>query len=423
MTLLGKALSRDAAYYTIGLAAVFPLGIGTAAVVTAFLPPTEYGYVGLLMVFSGLTTVVYGLGVIQGTLMWAYRAAGDDGDDDGVQEELGPDDAPLVVARGERRRILGSGMVLSILVAATGTVALVLAAGELSDLITDSYDLRQGLLWAAVSAGVGSVWRLALQVYRLERRAAMFLVISVSRPLFVLILTAVFLHEGYGLEGAVAATAIGTALSLVLSVGGGLSYYAIGVRRGDFAEIYGRGKKLIPMVVALAIVGNVDLLLLARAAPGGEVGLYRLASRFGIFPSYVTSALLMAWMPMQRSALFTANVRERSQGAVGSTMFTYFCIASAGLLLLLTVGSEIFISIAPATYSDAAPLVPAVAAFFVAQGLVYALYRIGRFRHRRLIFVLMITLSALVLVALGSQLAGPLGGFGVALAGTVGSLM
>ena len=83
MTLLGRALSRDAAYYTIGMASVFPLGIATALVSTAYLEPAEYGRLGLLMIFSSLATIVYGLGVMQGTLMWAYGAAGDDGDDDG----------------------------------------------------------------------------------------------------------------------------------------------------------------------------------------------------------------------------------------------------------------------------------------------------------------------------------------------------
>ena len=72
MTLLGRALSRDASYYTLAMASVFPLGIATALVTTRYLDPAEYGRLGLLMIFASFATIVYGLGVIQGTLMWAY---------------------------------------------------------------------------------------------------------------------------------------------------------------------------------------------------------------------------------------------------------------------------------------------------------------------------------------------------------------
>src|SRR3954447_7469344 len=123
MTLLGRALSRDAAFYTIGMAAVFPLGIATALVSTAYLNPAEYGRLGLLMVFSSLATIVYGLGVIQGTLMWAYGAAGD-GDEEGGEEDLGPVDQNVAARRDDRRRIMGSGLVLAAVVAAVGTAIL-----------------------------------------------------------------------------------------------------------------------------------------------------------------------------------------------------------------------------------------------------------------------------------------------------------
>ena len=104
-------------------------------------------------------------------------------------------------------------------------------------------------------------------------------------------------------------------------------------------------------------------------------------------------------------------------------MFTYYCIGAMGLLLLLTVCSELFIGLAPASYAEAAPFVPAVAAAVTAHGSLHALYRIGRFAVRRVLYVVMLTLAAAVLTFLGSALAGPLGGYGVALAGTVGSLM
>ena len=54
---------------------------------------------------------------------------------------------------------------------------------------------------------------------------------------------------------------------------------------------------------------------------------------------------------------------------------------------------------------------------------MYALYRIARIRHKRKTYVLMLTLACLVLLALGPVLAGPLDGFGVALAGVIGSLL
>jgi O-antigen/teichoic acid export membrane protein len=423
MTLLGRALSRDAAYYTIGMASVFPLGILTALVSTHYLAPTQYGQLGLLMVFASFATILYGLGVIQGTLMWAYGAAGDDGDDEGGTEELGPVESEVMALRSHRRRIMGSGLLLALMVCGLGTAALVLAAEPVSRVIGGASESRTGVIWAAVSAGLGSIWRLGLQVYRLERRAAMYLIVSVSRPLFALILTVFFLSKGYGLEGAIAAIALGTALSLILVFAAALSAYKITIRPSDWAEIVRRGRRYIPIIVGVWLVTNGDLWVLSRFSTGKDVGLYRLASRFGVFPSYVTSAYLLAWQPMQRSSLGRSAARARTREAVSGTMFTYYCIGAAGLLILLTVASELFIGLAPQEYLKAAPYVPAVAAAVTAQGTVYTLYRIARIRRRRLVYLLMLTLSSLVLALLGSALAGPLGGYGVALAGTVAGLM
>ena len=423
MTLLGRALSRDATYYTIGGAAVFPLGIATALVSTRYLEPAEYGQLALLMLLASLATIVYGLGVIQGTLIWAYGTAGDDGDEDGAGEELGSAEPGVAMIRAQRRRVMGSGLVLATIVAAVGTALLIAGADRIADLIGGTDELREGVIWAAISAGLGSLWRLGLQVYRMERRVAMYLVVSVSRPLFALAATVVLLSEGYGIVGAIAAVALGTALSLFIGIGAALSSYAIGFRPSDFAQIIRRGRRFIPIIAAVWLVGNADLWVLSRFSSAPEVGLYRLASRFGVFPSYVTSAYLMAWMPMQRSSIFSAAVAARSKGRVTSTMFTYYCIGAMGLLLVLTVCSELFIGLAPSAYAEAAPLVPSVAAAVTAHGAIYALYRLGKFDHRRLVYILMITLAALVLTLLGSVLAGPLGGYGVALAGTVGSLL
>jgi O-antigen/teichoic acid export membrane protein len=424
MTLLGRALSRDAAYYTLGMASVFPLGIASALVTTAYLEPAEYGRLGLLMVFASLATIVYGLGVIQGTLMWAYGSAGDDGDaDDGGEEELGPGDQQVTTIREHRRRVMGSGLLLATLVAVVGTAVLVANAGAIARQIGGHIPLHDAVVWAAVSAGLGSLWRLALQVYRLERRAAMFLVVSVSRPLFALVLTIVLLSSGHGLEGAVAAIALGTALSLVIAFGAALPHYLIRFRPADFAEIVRRGRSYALIIIVLWIVSNADLWILSRFSTGPDVGLYRLASRFGVFPSYVTSAYLLAWIPMQRSSLFRATARARTTGRLSATMFTYYCIGAGGLLLVLTVCSELFIGFAPESYRKAAPYVPAVAAAVTAHGALYVLYRIGRFKNRRLLYVSMLTLAAAVLAFGGSLLAGPLGGYGVALAGGIGSLL
>lgn len=421
-TLLGKTLSRDATYYTIGMASVFPLGLANALWVTGYLEPSEYGFLGLLMLLAGLVTMVYGLGIIQGTLMWAYGAAGEDGDDDGGGEDVTDTARSPQEVAATRHRILGSGMVLSICIALVGTTLLLAFSDPIARFLGPSDTLRVGVMWAAVSAGLGSLWRLSLQFFRMERRAVMYLVVSVSRPLFVLVLTIWLLSRGGGLEAAIAATALGTALSLGISVTAALGNYDLGFRPADFAQIFRNGRGLIPIIVALWFVGNLDLWLLSRFSPAAEVGLYRLASRFGIFPSYVTSAYLMAWVPIERSAIFKATTRSRPPGTVTSTVFTYFCIGSASLLLLLTIVSEILISIAPSSYRDAAPFVPAVAAVVVGQGIAYALYRLGRFPHRRLWYVLSSLMSALVLAGLSPLLAPPFGGYGVAAAGMAGAV-
>ena len=69
---------------------------------TRFLSPAEFGELALLMVFAAFLTIVYNVGMVQGTFMWVFGAAG--------EEEV--EDAPgKAAAAGTKRRALGTGLV------------------------------------------------------------------------------------------------------------------------------------------------------------------------------------------------------------------------------------------------------------------------------------------------------------------------
>ena len=108
---------------------------------------------------------------------------------------------------------------------------------------------------------------------------------------------------------------------------------------------------------------------------------------------------------------------------VSSTMFTYYCIGAMGLLILLSVCSELFIGLAPASYAEAAPLFRPSAPRSPRRARSTSSTASAASSCRRTMYVAMLTSPPSCSRSSGAALAGPLGGYGVALAGVVGSLM
>jgi O-antigen/teichoic acid export membrane protein len=365
LTLMGGRFTRDTMIYIIGMFAVGPFSLISVAVLTRLMVPSQYGEMAVLMFLAGYLTMLYNTGSLHGTFMFVYGASEGEGD------EIDSDSTITSMPK----RALGTGIVLTILIVSAGTALLFILAPILSELLLHRSGGAALVRWAAVSAATGSLWRLSVNVFRMERQPSRFAVFNALRPLFVVGAAVPLVVLGFGVQGALAGTALGTLIATAACIAAARRSYALAFSWEDAKEIVRRGSKVVIPVLCLFIVHNADVVLLSRYAPASELGIYRVASRFAVVPSYFASALLMSWSPLERGVLFQATYRHIGQEQVRSAILTYYLVIGVTIVVLLDVTSDLLMLIVGPAYRSAAPLIPLIGVGFVCYGLYIVLIR------------------------------------------------
>lgn len=391
--------------YAFGSFLTLAFALVNLAVLTRFLSVAEFGRLALLFLFAAFLAVVYNLGSLQGSFMWVFGSSGEEEHDEADQASV-----------GHKRQALGSAVALTAAISAAGTSLTMLAAPLVADLLLGTPESEGAVRWASLSGGLGAVWRLLSNVPRLERQPGRFIALSAARPVLALCFVVPLAATGAGAEGILAGVAAATGLSIVLAFVLIRRSHAFALRTSDVRQIVRRGRVFVPLIAALWVVQNADLFLLSRFAPDAEVGVYRVASRIGSVASYLIAAFLMAWGPLQRSTAFTAAEEVNGPMELAGRFVTYFCFAGFGLILVMAEAAEWVVRAAPPSYAGAAPVVPLVAAGFVAYGIFVAAYRASRFPHRRGWYIGLACLAAGLMLPLSLVMIPWLGAEGAALA-------
>jgi O-antigen/teichoic acid export membrane protein len=409
---LGAHLTHDTAVYTAGAFITFGLALVNVAVVTRFLSPAEFGQLALLLVFAAFLTIIYNVAVLQGTFVWVFGAAG--------EEDVEDADTP---GAADKRQALATGMILTLLICAAGTVLIIPLSPQLAEMLLGDSGQGDLIVLAAMGGAAGAIWRLTSNVLRLERRPYGFIALSAVRPVLVTAAVIALVASGGGVKGAVTGVAIGGSLAIAVSLPAIRRSLRVAFSRSDARMILRRGLIFVPIIVSFWIAQNVDLFMLSRFASDEQVGLYRLAGRVGAFVSYFSSALFMAWTPMQRTSVFAAAQEERGREVIAGTMLIYFVIGGMLLLLGMTATADGLVRIAPPEYQDAAPLIPLLAGTFLAHGLLVAIYRLSSFPGKRYWYVGSAITSAALFLVLALVLIPSLGATGAALSVVVAFLL
>lgn len=408
---LGMQMGRHAAVYGLGAFLRVFLSLVTVAVVTRFLDPAAFGRFSLLLLFSAGLTILYNLGSLQGTFMRVFGSTG--------EEEIEDDDSSQAESGG-KRRALGTGLILTVLISVGGTVALLPMYPRFSELLLGNPDQGELVLIAAIAGALGAVVRLSSNVVRLERRPRAFLILSVARPTLVLAAVVPLVASGRGVGGAITGVTIGTAAVVAASLIATRPSYELRFSRLDTRVIMSKGFLYAPILISLWIAGNVDTFVLSGFASDEDVGLYRVASRVGAVLSYFTSALILAWQPLRNTITFAAAEKSAGSDVVRGSLVTYFLIGGTAMLVAITVAADTLVRIAPPAYSRAAPLIPVLAGGFLAQGGLLVLFRAARFKQKRIAFMIAALLAAVIFFGSALVLIPLLGASGAAISVILG---
>jgi O-antigen/teichoic acid export membrane protein len=408
LVLFGRRLGRHAGVYAGAHVGTFLFGMVNVAVLTRLLPIEEFGRLAVYLLLATMLTMLYNLGSLQGVLIAVFGAGG-------TGEEMGFEEAEGETVATDRERALTTGLLLTVAIAAAGTAAVFVAAPLFASILGQPGELGAVRL-AALCGATGAVWRLVQNVPRLERRPVLYSILSLFRPGFALGLGTAFVLAGFGVEGALAGIAAGTALAIPVAIVAGRRNYAWGLDLAIVPVVFRRGAMIIPIILTMWIVTNVDLYLVSAYAPADAVGPYRVAMRLGAGISYLVSAVSTAFLPLKRTPLYTALSEEHGPSGFGSTMLSAFLFVCIWAVLGLALLADVLIRIAPASYADAAPLVPLIGLGMVACGILMVLYRGAKFPNRRNWHLGMMAAASAIFVASGLVLVPAFGGYGAAAA-------
>jgi O-antigen/teichoic acid export membrane protein len=413
LTLMGGRFTRDTLIYIVGALAVGPFSLVSVAVLTRVMVPSQYGELALLLFFAGYLTTVYNTGSLHGTFMWVYGASEGEGDDVDSDSTI----------TSNPRRALGTGVVLTLMIVSAGTALCCLFAPNLAQLLLGRHSAAALVRWAAVSAAAGALWRLTVNVFRMERQPARFAAFNALRPLFVVGGTVPLVLLGFGVQGALAGTALGTLAAVVVCIAMARRSYALAFGWEDAKEILRRGAMVVIPVVCLFIVQNSDIVMLSRFTSTDELGVYRVASRFAAIPSYFASAFLMAWSPLERGVLFQATYRHLGEQRVRNAIVTYYLLAAVTIVMVLDVIAPGLVLLAGPAYRSAAPLIPLIGVGFVCYGLYVVMVRTVKFKQRMLLYSAGALIAAAGQIGLSTVTIPWLGAYGAPVATTSGLLI
>jgi O-antigen/teichoic acid export membrane protein len=409
----GVRLARHLGAYVIGSFVVLIISFVSVYVFTRLLGRAEFGTLSLLVFWASLLTLLFNLASMQGTLRSVFGSTGDDDveDDD---EDIDPETV---------RQAMGTGLILTVLICLAGMAIIWPISSQLSGWIIGNPDHGSWILLAAAAGAFGALLRLTSNVLRFERRPIPFVLANAARPLLILGPVIYLVERGDGVGGAIAGTAIGTGLAFVFVLALTRSTYSFTFSTETVKTIMRKGSIVIPVVISLWVVQNVDIFVLSRYVDHSDLAPYRVAAQFGLAVTYCTGAFFRAWTPLRRTTSFAALESQVGEGALRGAMVTYFILMCLTMLIGLTVASDTFALVAPKDYTNLPLLIPLVAGGFFAHGALVLIYRASQFKRKYNYYSAATMLSALGFFVGAVVLIPWLGTAGAALAVMFGFLV
>lgn len=411
---LGVRLMRYAGVQGTSLLISNLIQLASVAVVANFLGPADLGRYALLLFGAGLVTQVLVIASKPGTIRRVF-GGGDDEDEDDDEDEKHVSESP--------QRSLGVGLLWAAILGTLGGAVLVALAAPVADLLLGDPNDSNLVVWAGVTVAFWTPFKLASITIWLERRPTAFIVADATRPTLGLIALVALLAADAGVEGAIAATAIGTAGGALLATFLLRNSLHPAFDPREAWEIVKLGRYRAPIVMSFWTIQNADVFILSRFVSATDLGIYALASRLGFVVSFLPQGFRMAMRPLRKSAIFQAVRDEYGQPTQRGQLLGYFTLLCIFAVVAMVLLGEVLVEIAPPEYADAAPLIPFTAAALVMPALYRTVNQNVVLPNKRFVFIggclgaLAVFLGVTVLLApeIGTYAApvGMLVGFGL----------
>ncbi len=341
-----KKLLGDVAIYGSGDFAIRFLSFAVFPVYAHVFSVEEFGIMALVGAITGVVAIILNLGTSHAVQRYYW------------DPETPDDERPVVVSTG-LWLLLASAMSL--------TVATLLLAYGLRDLLQERYDVMWLFMLLSLSSNVPSeLLRFSQNVLRLHFKPWRFLTVSACNNLFGVILGLyMILYLDLGLTGIFLGGFLGVALSLPLGIWLISHEIRLSFNLAWARKLIRFGYPFIFSGLAYWVFGSLDRWMLSELSDNAQVGLYSIAFKFATALIMINTAFGQAWSPYAIKIFADEpNYRE-----VFSRVLSYllFFLALAGLGLSL-FGREVLMLTTPEEYWAAATPVGIVTMSMVLAG-------------------------------------------------------
>ena len=272
-------------------------------------------------------------------------------------------------SRPRPRTRLGAGLAWALALGLISAALIYVFKRPVADVLLGDPEDENLVAIAGLLAGAMLVFKICDITLWLERRSGAYLIADTSRPLLGLIALTAFLAAGSGVEGAMIGTLIGTAIAgivgLILLAGSFETNFDL----AEIKQIILRGRYRAPIVMSFWLVQNADIFILSRFVDHTELGVYSLASRLGFVVSFLPQGFRMGMRPLRKSAMWDAFQEQYGKRTAGGQLLAYFILVCILAVLTMVLGGQVLVDIAPASYAEAASLIPFTAFAFVMPAL------------------------------------------------------
>jgi O-antigen/teichoic acid export membrane protein len=408
---LGQRLASHGSVYVLATVMAAAFGLLQIALLTRVLPLEEFGRLVVLIFYAGLVTALCNLGFLQGTVM-SVLLIGRGGDDD-PDEEVG-DNEPRrpPPPGGDNRRLLGTGLAVGLVIAATVTALSVLLAGPLGTLLLGDASYGEAVVWATAAGSLASVWRLLATIPRYERRPLLYLAMQAGYWTVSLGAAVTLAASGYGIAGAMAGIAIGHVIAGAAGLWLGRHRFRPALCGSDALYLGRRGAPFIAISLPFFLARHADLYILSLYVPASDLALYMVATRLARVPALASSGALSAWGPLVRGPLRAALERENAIDVARARLVSYFVLLATWNVVAITIWADLLVRVAPPSYADAALILPLLTVATAIHGGVTVLYRMSRFQRKVRRFRQVALLSAVLTIGSALLLTPPYGVYG-----------
>ena len=336
---------------------------------TAFLTPTDYGDLALLLMFSTLAKILFRLGLDSAFFRVHYD----------------------LKTESEKRRLAGTAFLFSAVVGSALFGAVVVLAPMLGRLLLGHDGAARLVVLAAADVFVGLFSFVPLTLLRIQDRAGLFSALAGLRHLANTLLKITLVVKGWGVLGVLVSDAAATAVFSLMLLPQLRRNAAFTLSPALLRELLHFGLPKVPHGLLLQVQNLADRKILDLFVSRAEVGLYQVGYSFGMGVKLPLSAFEPAWQPFVYSQLQNPDA-PRILARAASFAWAGFLFCGVALASLSTELLTLMTPKSPA-FRAAAPVIPVVVLAYLFQG-VFLLTSIGIGIARKARYYPVVTLVA-----------------------------